>query len=175
MFVPLVRASPRQYACNASRQLLGIKNEWEREREDERKKEKKNSVFKHANCRKRASWGSDAFSWSSYSGGSSYVLPIWSTTRRASTSRRFAQGAFIQDAKIFASSREEAFHARLTVTPFACRSFFSLATILPLVFYWVSFLFSPALSFPFQSNRDKLDRNYICTFIHLYVRRKTIR
>jgi len=40
------------------------------------KRENGGTICRMQNCRKRVSWGSDAFLWSSYSGGSSYVLPI---------------------------------------------------------------------------------------------------
>jgi len=52
---------------------LEIKNEKKREREGEKREKRRNGM---QNCRKRVTWGSDAFLWSSYSGGSSYVLPI---------------------------------------------------------------------------------------------------
>lgn len=51
--------------------------------------------------------------------------------------RRFTREAFMQDAKIFASSREEAFHARVdavTPLPLPFKSF-PLAARLPLVFH----------------------------------------
>lgn len=132
-----------------------LKNE-----KEERKKGRNETVDPHANRRKRASWGKRrVFMELAYSGGSSYVLPIWSATRRASTSCRFTRGAFIQDAKIFASSREEAFHVRLAVAPFSSRFLPFNHKTASGFYHWILFLFSPTFSFPSQLNRDELNSN----------------